>query len=55
MSENDAEHKGEKQITHETREMTDPAKKLSDKADIKPEIEDQLLVVTEELLDQKKT
>ena len=54
MSKNGAEQKGNRQITHETREMTDCAKKLSDKADIKPEIDNQLLVVTEELLDQSK-
>ena len=50
MSKNDADQKGKKQISHEKREMTDSVKKLSDKADIEPEFDDQLLVVIEELL-----
>ena len=54
MSKNGAEKKGERQITHEVREMTDCAKKLSDKADIKTEIDVQSLVVIEELLGQSK-
>ena len=54
MSEDNAEHKGEKQITHEMRDITDCAKKLSDKVDLEPEIEAHLLVVLEEVLDQSK-
>ena len=55
MLEENAEHKGERQISYETKYMADCAKKLSDKVNLEPEIEAQLLVIIEEALDQSES
>ena len=44
-----------KLIAYKTKFMTDCAKKLSDRVDLKLDIDDQLLVVIEEALEQSET
>ena len=55
MSEGDAENKGERLISYETKSMADCAKKLLVKVDLETDIEDQLLVLIEEALEQSES
>ena len=55
MAEGNAEHKGERLIIYETKSMADCAKKLSDKVDLEPYIEAQLLDVIEEAFEQSES
>ena len=54
MSESGAKQKREKQISIETKNMTEYAKKLSEKVKIEPDINDQLLEVIKDLLEQSE-
>ena len=54
MTESDAKLKGEKQISVESRNMTECARKLAEKAETELDIDDHLLDVTEDLLEQSQ-
>ena len=54
MTENDAKPKGEKQISMESRNMTECARKLAERANTEPDIDDHLLYVIKDLLEQSQ-
>ena len=54
MTQSDAELKGERQISMESKNLTECAQKLAERAETEPDLDDHLLDVMEDLLEQSK-